>query len=133
MRVHLKIWRQESARASGGFETYDLDGVEPQMSFLEMLDLLNETLVRDGRRTVAFDHDCREGICGQCGLFIDGRPHGPGQGTTTCQIHMRSFSDGDTIVIEPWRAKPFPVVCDLVVDRSAFDRIVEAAKRELIR
>ncbi len=126
MRLRLEIWRQESADATGAFETFDLEGVEPQMSFLEMLDHLNETLVRAGTRTVAFDHDCREGICGQCGVFINGRPHGPGSAITTCQLHMRSFADGDTIVIEPWRATPFPVVCDLVTDRSAFDRIIAA-------
>ena len=126
MRLHLRIWRQESADATGGFEDYELDGVVPQMSFLEMLDHLNETLAARGERSVAFDHDCREGICGQCGVFINGRPHGPGRGITTCQLHLRAFADGDTIVIEPWRAKAFPVVCDLVVDRSALDRIIEA-------
>lgn len=126
MRVVLKIWRQESADHEGAFVTYELDGVVPEMSFLEMLDHLNETLASRGERTVAFDHDCREGICGQCGVFINGRPHGPGRGTTTCQVHMRAFEEGETIVIEPWRAAPFPVVCDLVTDRSAFDRLVES-------
>ena len=126
MRLHLKIWRQASPASQGAFETYALDGVEPTMSFLEMLDHLNEHLAQQGERTVAFDHDCREGICGQCGVFIDGRPHGPLEGTTTCQVHMRSWQDGDTIVIEPWRAAPFPVICDLVTDRSAFDRIIAA-------
>ena len=126
MRIHLKVWRQASRDARGAFETHELDGVEPEMSFLEMLDHLNEKLSAEGRRTVVFDHDCREGICGQCGVFINGRPHGPGEGTTTCQVHMRSFEDGDTIVVEPWRATAFPVLCDLMTDRSAFDRIVEA-------
>lgn len=124
MRIRLEVWRQESPDASGNFETYELEDVDPQMSFLEMLDHLNETLAQRRVRTVAFDHDCREGICGQCGVFINGRPHGPGRGIATCQLHMRSFGDGDTIVIEPWRAQPFPVVCDLVTDRSAFDRII---------
>ena len=126
MRLRLQVWRQESSDAPGALETYDLEGVDPQMSFLEMLDHLNETLAGQGKRTVAFDHDCREGICGQCGVFINGRPHGPGSGVATCQLHMRSFRDGNTIVIEPWRAGPFPVVCDLVTDRSAFDRIIES-------
>lgn len=126
MRIHLQIWRQAAPATSGAFESYTLDDVDPRMSFLEMLDLLNERLAAQGKRTVAFDHDCREGICGQCGVFIDGRPHGPGQGITTCQLHMRSFEDGATITLEPWRAEGFPVVCDLVVDRSAFDRIIAA-------
>ncbi len=124
MRITLEIWRQESADATGRFERYELDDVEPQMSFLEMLDHLNERLAGRGARVVAFDHDCREGICGQCGVVIDGRPHGPGQGTATCQLHMRSFEDGQTIVVEPWRARPFAVLCDLVTDRSALDRIM---------
>lgn len=124
MRVELKVWRQAAQDSLGNFETYALDGVDPQMSFLEMLDHLNETLAERGVRTVAFDHDCREGICGQCGVFINGRPHGPGRGTATCQLHMRSFEDGGTIVIEPWRAGSFPVLCDLVTDRSALDRII---------
>jgi len=124
VRVRLKIWRQASADVPGSLETYDLDDVDPQMSFLEMLDHLNETLAERGERAVVFDHDCREGICGQCGVFINGRPHGPGRGVATCQLHMRSFEDGSTIVIEPWRAGPFPVLCDLVTDRGAFDRIV---------
>jgi succinate dehydrogenase / fumarate reductase, iron-sulfur subunit len=126
MNLELRIWRQESRDDPGRFETHRISGVLPEMSFLEMLDLLNEQLAERGERTVAFDHDCREGICGQCGLFIDGRAHGPGRGVTTCQLHMRSFRDGDTIVIEPWRAESFPVLCDLVVDRSALDRIIEA-------
>jgi len=124
MRVRLQVWRQASADVEGALKDYDLDGIDPQMSFLEMLDHLNETLAGRGERTVAFDHDCREGICGQCGVFINGQPHGPGRSTATCQLHMRSFEDGATIVIEPWRAGPFPVVCDLVTDRSAFDRII---------
>jgi len=124
MRVRLKVWRQASPTAPGALEAYDLDGIDPQMSFLEMLDHLNETLAMRGEATVAFDHDCREGICGQCGVFINGRPHGPGRGTATCQVHMRSFADGETIVIEPWRAGPFPVLCDLVTDRSALDRVI---------
>lgn len=126
MRVRLQLWRQASAASSGKLESYNLEGLDPQMSFLEMLDHLNETLADRGERTVVFDHDCREGICGQCGVFINGRPHGPGSGTATCQLHMRSFEDGATIVIEPWRAKSFPVVCDLVTDRSALDRIMAA-------
>ncbi|GIV38966.1 MAG: succinate dehydrogenase [Thermonema sp.] len=125
MKLTLKIWRQKDANDKGRFVTYQVDDVSPDMSFLEMLDVLNESLIHKGEDPVAFDHDCREGICGMCSLFINGKPHGPEQ-TTTCQLHMRSFKDGDTIVIEPWRAKPFPVVKDLVVDRSAFDRIIQA-------
>ncbi|MEM8711223.1 MAG: succinate dehydrogenase/fumarate reductase iron-sulfur subunit [Myxococcota bacterium] len=126
MRFHLKIWRQESRDAPGGMVSYEVDGVSEDMSFLEMLDLLNEKLVAQGQRVVAFDHDCREGICGQCGLWIDGVAHGRVPKITTCQLHMRSFTDGATIHIEPWRSRAFPVVQDLVVDRSAFDRIIEA-------
>ncbi|MEM1451261.1 MAG: succinate dehydrogenase/fumarate reductase iron-sulfur subunit [Planctomycetota bacterium] len=126
MNITLKIWRQEHADAHGRMETYEVDGVTPAMSFLEMLDVLNQRLVAAGERVIAFDHDCREGICGQCSLYIDGRAHGPHAGTSTCQLHMRSFSDGDTIHVEPWRARAFPVIQDLVVDRSALDRIVEA-------
>jgi len=122
MKLTLKIWRQSGANADGAFKTYQMDHVSPDMSFLEMLDVLNESLVKKGEEPVHFDHDCREGICGMCSLYINGRPHGPLQ-TTTCQLHMRSFSDGETVTIEPWRAKAFPVVKDLVVDRSAFDRI----------
>ncbi|MFZ9982083.1 MAG: succinate dehydrogenase/fumarate reductase iron-sulfur subunit [Cyclobacteriaceae bacterium] len=122
MKLTLKIWRQSGANTNGAFKIYPLDHVSPDMSFLEMLDVLNESLVKKGEEPVHFDHDCREGICGMCSLYINGRPHGPLQ-TTTCQLHMRSFSDGETITIEPWRAKAFPVVKDLVVDRSAFDRI----------
>ncbi len=122
----LKIWRQADAQARGRFETYRVDGISPDMSFLEMLDVLNERLILEGREPVAFDHDCREGICGACGMMINGQPHGPDAETTTCQLHMRRFRDGDTIVIEPWRARAFPVIRDLVVDRSAFDRIMAA-------
>lgn len=126
MRLKLKIWRQENAKAKGKIVDYDLDGVEDDMSFLEMLDVLNEKLINQGEIPVEFDHDCREGICGMCSLQINGRPHGPQEMVATCQLHMRSFNDGDTIYIEPFRAKAFPVIKDLVVDRSAFDRIQQA-------
>ena len=126
MKLTLKIWRQEDAKAKGKFETYPLDGVEGDMSFLEMLDVLNNELVEKGIEPVEFDHDCREGICGMCSLQINGEPHGPDRRITTCQLHMRKFKDGDTITIEPFRAVAFPVVKDLVVDRSAFDRIQQA-------
>lgn len=125
MNLTLKIWRQKNHSDKGGFKTYNITGISADMSFLEMLDVLNEELAEKGEDPVHFDHDCREGICGMCSLFINGRPHGPQQ-TTTCQLHMRSFKDGDTITIEPWRAKSFPVVKDLVVDRGAFDRIIQA-------
>jgi succinate dehydrogenase / fumarate reductase iron-sulfur subunit len=125
MKLILKIWRQKNASDKGGFATYPVDGISTDMSFLEMLDVLNEELTEKGQDPVHFDHDCREGICGSCSLYINGRPHGPLQ-TTTCQLHMRSFSDGQSITIEPWRAKAFPVVKDLVVNRSAFDRIIQA-------
>ncbi|MDG1276960.1 MAG: succinate dehydrogenase/fumarate reductase iron-sulfur subunit [Algoriphagus sp.] len=125
MKLTLKIWRQKNASDKGGFATYPVDGISTDMSFLEMLDVLNEELTEKGEDPVHFDHDCREGICGMCSLYINGNPHGPLQ-TTTCQLHMRSFSDGETITIEPWRAKAFPVVKDLVVNRSAFDRIIQA-------
>jgi len=124
MKINLKVWRQPNSKAEGKFETYQLNEVSPDMSFLEMFDVLNEQLITDGGEPVAFDHDCREGICGMCSMFINGRPHGPKQGITTCQLHMRSFKDGDTIVVEPWRAQSFPVIKDLSVDRSAFDRII---------
>ncbi len=124
MHLTLKIWRQPDAAAEGAIHTYELDDVSEDMSFLEMLDVLNEQLNEQGEEPVAFDHDCREGICGSCNLMINGDAHGP-EVTTTCQLHMRSFSDGDEIVIEPWRADAFPVVKDLVVDRSAFDRIIQ--------
>ena len=126
MKLTLKIWRQENATAKGSMQTYPLDGVEGDMSFLEMLDMLNEGLIMKGEEPVVFDHDCREGICGTCSLMINGEPHGPDRLITTCQLHMRKFSDGDTIVIEPFRAKAFPVIKDLMVDRSAFDRIQQA-------
>jgi succinate dehydrogenase / fumarate reductase iron-sulfur subunit len=126
MKLTLRIWRQSGPADKGRMVPYSVDDVSPDMSFLEMLDVLNERLILKGEEPVAFDHDCREGICGMCSLVINGRPHGPEKATTTCQLHMRKFSDGETIDIEPWRAKPFPVVKDLVVDRSAFDRIIEA-------
>jgi len=124
MRITLKIWRQKDRNSEGRLVAYELSNVSPDMSFLEMLDMLNLGLARKGEDTVAFDHDCREGICGSCGLYINGRAHGPLGGVATCQLHMRSFRDGDTIVVEPWRARPFPVIKDLVVDRSTFDRII---------
>ena len=126
MKLHLKIWRQKDASSAGKIVDYTLDGVEGDMSFLEMLDILNEELVSKGEEPVEFDHDCREGICGTCSLQINGEPHGPDRLVTTCQLHMRKFNDGDTIVIEPFRAKAFPVIKDLIVDRSAFDRIQQA-------
>ena len=124
MNLNLKIWRQKNNKDSGKLVDYKIAGISPDMSFLEMFDVLNEQLITKGDEPVAFDHDCREGICGSCSMFINGRPHGPKEGVTTCQLHMRSFKDGDTIVVEPWRAKAFPVVKDLSVDRSAFDRII---------
>ncbi len=126
MRLTLKIWRQAQDNPKGTFERYDVDDVSPDMSFLEMLDILNERLMHEGKEPIAFDHDCREGICGMCSLMINGQAHGPDRGVATCQLHMRRFKDGETIVIEPWRAKAFPVIKDLVVDRSAFDRIIQA-------
>lgn len=126
MNLSLQIWRQKSKDATGQFITYSVNNITPDMSFLEMLDILNETLTLQGKDPVAFSHDCREGICGSCGLFINGRAHGPLKATTTCQLYMRHFKDGETIIIEPWRAKAFPVIKDLVVDRSAFDRILQA-------
>jgi len=126
MRLNLKIWRQAGPRTPGRLVEYVADDVSPDMSFLEMLDVVNETLIRSGQDAIAFDSDCREGICGMCSLVVNGVPHGPDRGTTVCQLHMRRFKDGDTIVVEPWRAKAFPVVKDLVVDRSAFDRIIAA-------
>jgi len=126
MNLTLKVWRQKNKKDSGRMATYQLAGISPDMSFLEMFDVLNEQLITEGQEPVAFDHDCREGICGACSMYINGRPHGPKGAITTCQLHMRSFSDGDTIVVEPWRAKAFPVIKDLVVDRSAFDRIQSA-------
>jgi succinate dehydrogenase / fumarate reductase iron-sulfur subunit len=126
MKLTLKVWRQKDSKDKGRFETYQLDGVNHHMSFLEMLDVLNEKLIKEGKDPVAFDHDCREGICGACGMVINGQPHGPNRGTTTCQLHMRYYKDGDKITIEPWRAKSFPVIKDLVVNRDAFDRIINA-------
>lgn len=126
MNLTLKIWRQKNQNDKGGFESYQVSDVSPDMSFLEMIDVLNEDLVKEDKDPVHFDHDCREGICGTCSMVINGRPHGPKEGITTCQLHMRSFSDGDHITIEPWRAKAFPVIKDLVVDRTSFDRIQQA-------
>lgn len=126
MKLTLHIWRQKSPNAKGHFEKYDMNEVSEDMSFLEMIDILNESLIMDGKEAIAFDHDCREGICGACSLTINGRPHGPLNATTTCQLHMRMFKDGDTIYIEPFRAKAFPVIKDLVVDRTAFDKIMQA-------
>lgn len=126
MKLTLKVWRQDHATAKGRLQTYQIDEVSPDMSFLEMLDVLNEQLMEQGIQPVAFDHDCREGICGSCSMFINGEAHGPDRLVTTCQLHMRKFKDGDTIYIEPFRAKAFPVIKDLVVDRTAFDRIQHA-------
>lgn len=125
MKITLKVWRQKNKESKGAFKIYAVDHVSEDMSFLEMIDVLNESLVKKGEEPIAFDHDCREGICGMCSLYINGRPHGPVQ-TTACQLHMRSFKDGQTITVEPWRAQAFPIVKDLVVDRSAFDRIQQA-------
>ena len=125
MKITLKVWRQKNKDSKGAFKAYQHDHVSTDMSFLEMIDVLNESLVKKGEEPIAFDHDCREGICGMCSLYINGRPHGPQQ-TTTCQLHMRSFKDGETITVEPWRAKAFPVIRDLVVDRTAFDRIQQS-------
>ena len=126
INITLKIWRQKNSQAKGSLETYKLDQVSTDSSFLEMLDQLNEQLINSNESPVAFDHDCREGICGMCSLYINGRAHGPDTGTTTCQLHMRKFNDGDTIYVEPWRSKAFPIIKDLVVDRTAFDRIQQA-------
>ena len=126
MRLHLRIWRQAGPDAAGRLVDYVADRVSPDMSFLEVLDVVNEALIRKGEDAIAFDSDCREGICGMCSLVVNGVPHGPDRGTTVCQLHMRRFKDGDTITVEPWRAKAFPVMKDLVVDRSAFDRIIAA-------
>lgn len=126
LNLTLRVWRQANADANGEFHTYKLSGISPDMSFLEMLDVLNDQLIKDGEEPIAFDHDCREGICGTCGVMINGQPHGPLPATTTCQLHMRHFHDNDEIVIEPWRARAFPIIRDLSVDRSAFDRIIQA-------
>lgn len=126
MKINLKIWRQNSSSDKGYFKKYAVDGVSEDMSFLEMMDMLNNNLVENGETPVSFDHDCREGICGTCGVVINGRPHGPLKGVTTCQLHMRSFEDGDTLVVEPWKANSFTIIKDLVVDRTPFDRIMES-------
>ena len=126
MNLTLKVWRQKSLNDRGGFITYKVQDISSEMSFLEMFDVLNERLIEEGQEPIAFDHDCREGICGMCSMYINGRPHGPWEGTTTCQLHMRAFKEGDTIVVEPWRANSFPVIKDLVVDRNSFDRIIQA-------
>ena len=126
MNLTLKVWRQKNSKEKGSFETYEAKDISSEMSFLEMFDVLNEKLITKGEDPIAFDHDCREGICGMCSMHINGMPHGPWHGTTTCQLHMRAFKDGDTIVVEPWRAKSFPVIKDLVVDRTAFDRIIQS-------
>ncbi|MDP6935947.1 MAG: succinate dehydrogenase/fumarate reductase iron-sulfur subunit [Candidatus Marinimicrobia bacterium] len=126
MRIIVQAWRQYDRNSEGNFESYPVDNVSEDMSFFEMLDMLNNQLLKDGKDPISFDHDCREGICGTCGIMINGRAHGPLKGVTTCQLHMRSFKDGDTLVIEPWRARAFPVIRDLVVDRSGFDRVMEA-------
>ncbi len=124
MNLTLKVWKQKNKNEKGRFETFDAKGISPDMSFLEMFDVVNERLISSGKEPIAFDHDCREGICGMCSMYINGRPHGPKQGVTTCQLHMRSFKDGDTIVVEPWRSAAFPVIKDLAVNRSSFDRII---------
>ena len=126
MTIHLNVWRQEGPDKPGKFETYSVPDVSPDMSFLEMFDVLNEQLTLEGKDPVEFDHDCREGICGSCNMVINGQAHGPNARTATCQLHMRSFKDGDTLFVEPWRASAFPIIKDLVVDRDAFDRIIEA-------
>ena len=126
MNLTLRVWRQKNSTTSGQFVNYEAKDISPDMSFLEMLDVVNEGLIGRGEEQIAFDHDCREGICGMCSLVINSTPHGPHKATTTCQLHMRSFKDGDTITIEPWRAAAFPVIKDLVVDRSAFDRIIQS-------
>jgi succinate dehydrogenase / fumarate reductase, iron-sulfur subunit len=126
MNLTLKVWRQKNNSSKGAFETYKVNDISHEMSFLEMFDVLNEQLITEGKNPIAFDHDCREGICGMCSMYIDGKPHGPWRQNTTCQLHMRAFKDGDTITVEPWRAAGFPIVKDLTVDRSAFDRIIQA-------
>ncbi len=126
MNIKLKVWRQKNSNSKGELVNYKVSEVSPDMSFLEMFDMLNETLINEKKEPIAFDHDCREGICGMCSMFINGRPHGPNDAVTTCQLHMRSFKDGDTIVVEPWRASAFPILKDLIVDRSSFDRIISA-------
>ena len=126
MNLTLKVWRQTNSKTSGSFETYQVKDISSEMSFLEMFDVLNEQLIIEGKDAITFDHDCREGICGACSMYINGRAHGPWAANTTCQLHMRAFKDGDTIVVEPWRSKAFPVIKDLMVNRSAFDRVIQA-------
>lgn len=126
MNLTLKVWRQKNSSTAGKFETYKVENISSEMSFLEMIDVLNERLIIESQDPIAFDHDCREGICGACSMYIDGRPHGPWLANTTCQLHMRAYKDGDSITIEPWRTNVFPVIKDLIVDRSAFDRIIQA-------
>ena len=126
MNLTLKVWRQKNASSKGRFETYDVKNISSEMSFLEMFDVLNEKLIEEGSEPITFDHDCREGICGSCSMYVDGRAHGPWLKNTVCQLHMRAYKDGDTIVVEPWRSKAFPVIKDLMVDRKAFDRIIQA-------
>ena len=126
MNLTLKVWRQTNSKTAGSFETYQVKDISPEMSFLEMFDVLNEQLIIEGKDAITFDHDCREGICGACSMYINGRAHGPWAANTTCQLHMRAFKDGDTIVVEPWRSKAFPVIKDLMIDRAAFDRIIQA-------
>ena len=126
MNLTLQVWRQASNESEGRFENYEMKDISSEMSFLEMFDVLNERLIREGKDPIAFDHDCREGICGACSMHINGQPHGPWHATTTCQLHMREYKNGDTIVVEPWRSKAFPIIKDLMVDRNAFDRIIEA-------
>jgi len=125
-KIYVKVWRQNSAKEKGRFETYEIENISQGSSFLEMLDILNDKLIRDGKDPIAFDHDCREGICGMCSLYVNGRAHGPDREVTTCQLHMRKFSEGETITIEPWRAGAFPVIKDLMVDRTAFEKIQQA-------
>lgn len=124
--LNVKVWKQKNSQTKGSFETHSMNDISTEMSFLEMFDVLNEKLIQEGKEPIAFDHDCREGICGSCSMYINGRPHGPWHETTTCQLHMRAFKDGDTIVVEPWRANAFPVIKDLIVDRTPFDRIIQA-------
>src|SRR5882757_2505250 len=126
MNLTLKVWRQKNQREKGNFDTYQVKDISSEMSFLEMFDVLNEQLIIEGKDPIAFDHDCREGICGMCSMYINGKAHGPWSNNTTCQLHMRAFKDGDTIVVEPWRSRAFPVIKDLMVDREAFDRVIQA-------
>jgi succinate dehydrogenase / fumarate reductase, iron-sulfur subunit len=126
LNLTLKVWRQKDAKSNGRFESYSVKDISPDCSFLEMMDILNEQLINEGKEPISFDHDCREGICGTCSLYINGRPHGPDDDITTCQLHMRKFSDGETITVEPWRAKSFPVIKDLIVERNAFEKILQA-------